>query len=82
MPAWNRWVAFFWNLYGFYREAAAPADTTPPQTLESLTQLQGLRVNVGTPGSGIPNLMAKLLDSNHIDAAQLTYPSWGRRPPP
>lgn len=37
-----------------------------PQTLDSLTQLQGLRVNVGTPGSGIPNLMGKLLDSNRI----------------
>lgn len=64
----------------FYREAAAPADTTPPQTLESLTQLQGLRVNVGTPGSGIPNLMAKLLDSNHIDAAQLTLSELGQTP--
>lgn len=56
----------------FYREAAAPATTTPPHTLESLTQLQGLRVNVGTPGSGVPNLMNKLLDSNHIDPHALT----------
>ncbi|MBI2750342.1 MAG: ABC transporter substrate-binding protein [Burkholderiales bacterium] len=56
----------------FYREAAAPSDTTPPQTLDSLTQLQGLRVNVGTPGSGIPNLMGKLLESNRIDATALT----------
>ena len=51
----------------FYREAAAPAKTTPPHTLESLTQLQGLRVNVGTPGSGVPSLMRKLLDSNRVD---------------
>ncbi|MFZ2306706.1 MAG: TAXI family TRAP transporter solute-binding subunit [Rhodoferax sp.] len=50
----------------FYREAAAPASTTPPRTLDSLPQLQGLRVNVGTPGSGIPNLMDKLLESNRI----------------
>jgi TRAP transporter TAXI family solute receptor len=56
----------------FYREAAAPMGTTPPQTLESLTQLLGLRVNVGTPGSGVPNLMKKLLDSNHIAPASLT----------
>jgi len=56
----------------FYREAAAPADTTPPHTLESLTQLQGLRVNVGTPGSGVPNLMNKLLDSNRVDPRTLT----------
>jgi uroporphyrinogen-III synthase len=56
----------------FYRKAAAPKHTTPPQTLESLTQLQGLRVNVGTPGSGVPSLMKKLLDSNHMTPASLT----------
>jgi TRAP transporter TAXI family solute receptor len=56
----------------FYREAAAPATTTPPHTLESLTQLNGLRINVGTPGSGVPNLMRKLLDSNRVDLSKLT----------
>ncbi len=56
----------------FYREAAAPATTTPPHTLESLTQLNGLRINVGTPGSGVPNLMRKLLDSNRVDLGKLT----------
>jgi TRAP transporter TAXI family solute receptor len=56
----------------FYRESAAPLSTTPTSTLSSLTQLQGLRVNVGTPGSGVPNLMNKLLDSNHIDQQSLT----------
>lgn len=40
-------------------------------TLSSLTQLQGLRVNIGTPGSGVPNLMDKLLESNRIDAGTL-----------
>jgi ABC-type nitrate/sulfonate/bicarbonate transport system substrate-binding protein len=40
-------------------------------TLSSLTQLQGLRVNVGTPGSGVPNLMGKLLESNRIEPASL-----------
>ena len=56
----------------FYREVAAPADTTPPHTLESLTQLQGLRVNVGTPGSGVPSLMRKLLESNRVAMDQVT----------
>jgi len=56
----------------FYRETAAPADTTPPHTLESLTQLPGLRINVGTPGSGVPNLVNKLLDSNRVDPHALT----------
>ncbi|MBK5206850.1 MAG: ABC transporter substrate-binding protein, partial [Polaromonas sp.] len=40
-------------------------------TLSSLTQLEGLRVNVGTPGSGVPNLMNRLLQSNRIDSNTL-----------
>jgi len=40
-------------------------------TLSTLTQLQGLRVNVGTPGSGAPNLMSKLLESNRIETSAL-----------
>ena len=63
---------FLEPIWLFYREAAAPADTTPPHTLESLTQLQGLRINVGTPGSGVPNLMRKLLDSNRVDLDKVT----------
>ncbi|MES2947525.1 MAG: TAXI family TRAP transporter solute-binding subunit [Pseudomonadota bacterium] len=54
----------------FYRDTAPGA--TAPRTLESLTQLQGLRVNVGTPGSGVPTLMHKLLDSNRVDPQSLT----------
>ena len=45
--------------------------TSVGATLSTLTQLQGLRVNVGTPGSGVPNLMAKLLESNRIDSSSL-----------
>ena len=65
----------------FYREDAArkvapPLSAEPVgsagSTLSSLTQLQGLRVNVGTPGSGVPNLMNKLLESNRIDRSALT----------
>jgi TRAP transporter TAXI family solute receptor len=56
----------------FYREDAAPKATGGDAGLASLTQLQGLRVNVGTPGSGVPNLMAKLLEVNHIDAQRIT----------
>ena len=69
-------------LWLFYREEAAskkkpPASTGRVQavgegaTLSSLTQLQGLRVNLGTPGSGVPSLMAKLLEVNRIDPATL-----------
>ena len=55
----------------FYREDAA-RKINPGATLDALPQLKGLRVNVGTPGSGVPNLMQKLLDSNHIEGSALT----------
>ncbi|MFZ3126442.1 MAG: TAXI family TRAP transporter solute-binding subunit [Rhodoferax sp.] len=57
---------FLEPIWLFYREAAAPKST-----LAFLTQLKGLRVNVGTPGSGVPNLMAKLLESNRISPRSL-----------
>lgn len=53
----------------FYRDTAADGAA---RTLESLTQLSGLRVNVGTPGSGVPSLMGKLLDSNRVDPKSVT----------
>lgn len=40
--------------------------------LTALPQLKGLRINVGTPGSGVPALMQKLFDSNHIESESLT----------
>lgn len=46
----------------FYRDGSKPG-----KALSSLTQLQGLRVNVGTAGSGVPALMVKLLESNRVD---------------
>ena len=49
-------------------------------TLSSLTQLQRLRINMGTPGSGIPTLMDKLLESNHIDTATLTISKLAQTP--
>ncbi len=42
----------------FYRESAARG-VTKTATLTSLSQLQGMRLNVGTPGSGVPSLMAR-----------------------
>ena len=64
---------FLEPLWLFYREAAAAKPTAPSTPrLDSLTDLKGLRVNVGTPGSGVPTLMASLLDVNRIDANELT----------
>lgn len=68
----------------FYREDAvkkippalvqAPTGREPLRkepTLNALSQLQGWRVNLGTAGSGIPNLMNKLLASNKVDLDSL-----------
>ena len=54
----------------FYREDAARR-VNPQATLTALTELKGLRVNVGTAGSGLPSLMGKLLESNRIDGGAL-----------
>lgn len=67
-------------LWLFYREAVAPqgGNKEPKDNnkafkpLSSLAQLQGLRVNVGTAGSGVPSLVAKLLEANRIDPASIT----------
>ena len=55
----------------FYREDAVPKSAGVGASLDALTQLQGLRVNIGTAGSGIPNLMDKLLSSNKVDPSSL-----------
>ena len=55
----------------FYRTEAAQK-VTKDATLDSLTQLKGLRVNVGTAGSGVPSLMSKLFDVNRIDEGSIT----------
>ncbi len=55
----------------FYRADAAQK-VTKDATLNALTQLKGLRVNVGTAGSGVPSLMGKLFDVNRIDDGSIT----------
>ena len=58
----------------FYREDAvknAASGKASATVLNALPQLEGLRVNVGTPGSGIPNLMGKLLASNKVELSAL-----------
>jgi ABC-type nitrate/sulfonate/bicarbonate transport system substrate-binding protein len=54
----------------FYRADSA-RNVKPTSTLSSLTQLQGLRLNVGTPGSGVPQLVDKLLQANAIDPQRI-----------
>ena len=57
-------------LWLFYRPQAVRR-STPAGRLDALPQLRGLRVNVGTEGSGVPILMDKLLDANHMQASDL-----------
>ena len=57
-------------LWLFYRTQAAK-DVTGSDTLTSFGQLKGLRINVGTVGSGVPALMEKLFEVNRIESATL-----------
>lgn len=54
----------------FYRQEAAKK-VDPSGTLSALPQLAGLRLNVGTAGSGVPLLMAKLFEANDIAAGAI-----------
>jgi hypothetical protein len=66
-------------LWLFYREPAA-RQRAGQTGLTSLTQLQGLRLNVGTPGSGVPALMAKLFEANRIDPGSIRLSQLGETP--
>ncbi len=63
----------------FYRSAAAQ-QVSPDATLKALTQLKGLRVNVGTAGSGVPSLMEKLFNLNRIENSALTLSRLAQTP--
>lgn len=56
----------------FYREGAA--------TLDSLTKLRALRVNIGTAGSGVPSLMSKLFEANRIEPGAITVSQLSQTP--
>ncbi|MEO5881272.1 MAG: TAXI family TRAP transporter solute-binding subunit [Caldimonas sp.] len=55
----------------FYRADAAER-LLKAQELAALSQLAGWRVNIGAPGSGVPNLMARLIDANELDRSAMT----------
>ena len=56
---------FYEPLWIFYRPAAL-AGKAPPVALRSLSQLQGLRINLDQAGSGVPELMRGLLLANGL----------------
>ena len=70
---------FLEPLWLFYRAEAAQK-LTSTATLTSLTQLQGMKINTGTPGSGVPSLMSKLLESNRVESAHLKISSLEQTP--
>ncbi|BFO55040.1 TAXI family TRAP transporter solute-binding subunit [Acidovorax sacchari] len=63
----------------FYRDDAARRVSANGR-LTSLAQLRGLRVNVGTPGSGVPTLMDTLLEANRVDPARVHRTQLGQTP--
>ncbi len=64
----------------FYRESAAKKINPKGATLTALGQLRGLRVNVGTVGSGVPSLMGQLFELNRLDEKALTLSRLSQTP--
>ncbi|AMO24317.1 TAXI family TRAP transporter solute-binding subunit [Ramlibacter solisilvae] len=56
-------------LWLFYRADAAKK--VPGGAFTSLTQVTGLRINIGARGSGSPGIMRRLLEANNLDPATL-----------
>ncbi|AVT02378.1 TAXI family TRAP transporter solute-binding subunit [Paracidovorax avenae] len=63
----------------FYRDDAARRVSANGR-LTSLAQLRGLRVTVGTPGSGVPTLMDTLLEANRVEPARVHRTQLGQTP--
>ena len=63
----------------FYREDAARRVDRSGR-LTRLAQLRGLRVNVGTAGSGVPTLMDKLLEANRVEPQALKLSQLAQTP--
>jgi len=62
---------FYEPVWLFYRSDSAQRLLKAPE-LTSVAQLAGWRVNIGEPGSGVPNLMRRLVEANRIDPATIT----------
>ncbi len=66
----------------FYRETSARRvlRNNPSGRLDHLSQLKGMKLNVGSTGSGVPTLMGKLLDLNRVDVKTITLSTLGQTP--
>jgi len=63
----------------FYRSESA-RKVSPDAALSRLAQLKGLRVNVGTTGSGVPSLMDKLFAANNVDPSGIRISKLSQTP--
>lgn len=66
-------------LWVFYHEASAQRLLNRPE-VNHPRDLRGWRINVGTAGSGVPNLFRQLLEVNQIDMAELTLSEASQTP--
>ena len=66
-------------LWLFYREDSA-LRLNQTTTVASLPDLRDWRVNVGTPGSGVPRLFGTLLDVNRVERQQLRLSELAQTP--
>jgi TRAP-type uncharacterized transport system substrate-binding protein len=62
---------FYEPVWLFYREDSAKR-LLKTDSLTSLAQLPGWRLNIGARGSGSPNLVRKMLEANNVDRESLT----------
>jgi TRAP-type uncharacterized transport system substrate-binding protein len=62
---------FYEPVWLFYREDSARR-LLKTDTLTSLAQLPGWKLNIGARGSGSPNLVRKMLEANNVDRESLT----------
>lgn len=62
---------FYEPVWLFYREESAQRQLKAP-TLGNINQLSGWKLNIGARGSGSANIVRKMLEANHVDAATMT----------
>lgn len=62
---------YYEPLWIFYRQDAARRSERKHGAFDSLADLKPLRVNVGQPGSGVPDTVHRMLGANRIDSAQM-----------
>jgi TRAP transporter TAXI family solute receptor len=62
---------FYEPIWLFYRADSAQKIDRKTGTLTTLAQLRGLRVNIDLPGSGLPDIMERLLKANRLGPEDL-----------